>query len=246
MVTSLFSLQKSVKQTEATVVAQLRELTRKHSGKVLFYNRFTLKDQVLCHLIFHYQLPIRVFTDAGNHCHDILSRSTDAFSGCIETTSRQSIETYLSWKRRFPERTKELNKKFHVAPLAHVLLSGNYILVVAGSGMEKGKRSESVFAGQWKPQEWHRMLEGWSKVQLAQYAKKWAVPLNTGEHHTWLSPLEIELEVSASLRTRWEQWVGQVWAWLIPESLMQPIYRKLVVIACLLATGQALYAQWPG
>lgn len=165
-------------QAGLDLAKELALLAGRHPGRSLFATRFSPEDQIVAHLIFKYDLPVRVFTFSGAEHHDILIRSVDSFRGTIEVSFHQARQAAAEFTAKYPEIQQEYEKNPGTAPLGYVL-QGHHLLIT-------GQRKQHLAASYTNPAslEWDEAggravfhpLYYWTDEQVSDYIRQNNIP----------------------------------------------------------------------
>lgn len=123
--TSTFNTRISI---DENTVDALRLVAGQFPGKVLFETRFMPEDQVLTHLIFENNIPIRVFTRSGREMDDLLRGTVDFYGKPIELLFAQSEEAARTCSIDHPEQQEFWERRPETAPI-HFILQHNPVLL---------------------------------------------------------------------------------------------------------------------
>ena len=113
---------------DLNTVEALRLIADQFAGRAILETNFTPEDQVLTHLIFQYEIPIRVFTRSGRHQYEILKETVDHYGKSIEISFRQAELTSQSFAEHNPEQVKEWEARPAIAPLNYILQNKHVLL----------------------------------------------------------------------------------------------------------------------
>jgi hypothetical protein len=89
----------------------------------VFETTFSNEDQVLTHLIFEYNVPIRIYTRSGRHQYEILKNTVDHYGKAIEISFLQADEYIRTFAGHHPEQVSAWETTPLIAPLDFVLNS---------------------------------------------------------------------------------------------------------------------------
>lgn len=172
-------------------VAALAGLAAQFEGKAVFSTSFGLEDQVITHLIFSNNLPIRVFTlDTGRNFQETYatwSRTLEVYGKPIEVYSPQTaaVEHLLAQKGpnsfyQSVDNRKECCYIRKVEPLNRAL-AGQKLWITGIRAEQSSNRTDMT------PVEWdeaHQLtkfhpLFYWSFEQVREYARQHKIPYNT-------------------------------------------------------------------
>lgn len=92
-----------------------------YGGRILLDTTFSLEEQVLAHLIFHNDLPVRIYTRTGAAHFSVLARSVEYFNRPIEVFTYQAEQAALEFSKNHPAQADIYNRALQIAPLAHIL-----------------------------------------------------------------------------------------------------------------------------
>ena len=106
---------------DENTVEALRLIAAQFPGRAVFETAFSPEDQVLTHLIFEYNIPIRVFTRSGRHQYDILKGTVDHYGKAIEISFLQAEQYTRSFAGQNPEQVSAWESNPQTAPLSYVL-----------------------------------------------------------------------------------------------------------------------------
>lgn len=169
---------------------QLKKLAELHPGKIAFSTSFSLEDQVITHIIFSQNLPIKVFTlDTGRvfpETYKVWNNTLEKYQKTIEAYFPDTRETEELLSRKGPrsfylsvENRKECCGIRKVKPLQKALK--NTDLWITGLRAEQSSaRSDlqffekDAFFGLVK----FNPLKDWSFQDLKDYTAKHKVPYN--------------------------------------------------------------------
>lgn len=113
---------------DMNTVEALHMIADQFAGRALFETNFTPEDQVLTHLIFEYQIPIRVFTRSGRHEYEILKETVDHYGKVIEVSFLQAESATQTFAGNNPEQVVAWKNKPEIAPLSYVLQHKHVLL----------------------------------------------------------------------------------------------------------------------
>ena len=113
---------------DLNTVEALRMIAEQFPGRALLETNFTLEDQVLTHLIFQYDIPIRVFTRSGRHQYEILKETIDHYGKAIEVSFWQAELASQSFADNNEEQVLIWAAKPEIAPLSSVLQNKHVLL----------------------------------------------------------------------------------------------------------------------
>lgn len=113
---------------DLNTVEALRMIAEQFPGRALLETNFTLEDQVLTHLIFQYDIPIRVFTRSGRHQYEILKETIDHYGKAIEVSFFQAELASQSFADNNEEQVLIWAAKPEIAPLSSVLQNKHVLL----------------------------------------------------------------------------------------------------------------------
>jgi len=113
---------------DLNTVEALRMIAAQFPGRALLETNFTLEDQVLTHLIFQYDIPIRVFTRSGRDQYEILKDTIDHYGKAIEVSFFQAELASQSFADNNAEQVLVWQTKPEIAPLNYVLQSKHVLL----------------------------------------------------------------------------------------------------------------------
>lgn len=108
---------------DLNTVEALRMVAEYFPGRAVFETNFSPEDQVITHLIFENNIPIRVFTRTSRHEYDLLKGTVDHYGKAIEISYLQAEQASKSFAEQHPEQVAAWNKQPHIAPLGYVLES---------------------------------------------------------------------------------------------------------------------------
>ncbi|MBL7781331.1 MAG: phosphoadenosine phosphosulfate reductase family protein [Saprospiraceae bacterium] len=117
------SLDKSRISVDLNTVEALRMVAAHFPGRAVFETKFSPEDQVITHLIFKNNIPIRVFTRSSRHEYDILKGTIDHYGKAIEISFQQAEQASKTFAEKHPEQVAAWNEQPHIAPLSFVLES---------------------------------------------------------------------------------------------------------------------------
>lgn len=106
---------------DLNTVEALRMVAAHFPGRAVFETNFSPEDQVITHLIFEYNIPIRVFTRSSRHEYDILKGTIDHYGKAIEISFLQAEQASKTFAENHPEQVAAWNEQPHIAPLSYVL-----------------------------------------------------------------------------------------------------------------------------
>ena len=113
---------------DLNTVEALRLIADQFAGRAMLETNFTPEDQVLTHLIFQYEIPIRIFTRSGRHQYEILKETVEHYGKAIEISFWQSELASQSFAEHNPEQVKEWEAKPSIAPLNYILQNKHVLL----------------------------------------------------------------------------------------------------------------------
>ena len=113
---------------DENTVEALRLIAGQFPGRAVFETTFSPEDQVLTHLIFEYNIPVRVFARSGKHPYEILRETVDHYGKAIEISFLQSEQYTRSFADQNPEQVAAWETNPRIAPLNYVLESKHVAL----------------------------------------------------------------------------------------------------------------------
>lgn len=171
-------------------LAVLRQLASQFSGRVAFSSSFGIEDQVISHLVFANQLPVRVFTlDTGRNFQETYStwaRTVERYGQTIETYAPQAaaLESMLAQKGpnsfyQSVENRKECCHIRKVEPLNRALQQTD--LWITGIRAEQSPNRRDMSALEWDADrsliKFHPLFY-WSFDEVRDYARTHHIPVN--------------------------------------------------------------------
>ena len=158
---------------DLNTVEALRLIAGQFAGRAVLETNFTPEDQVLTHLIFQYDIPIRIFTRSGRDQYDILKKTVDHYGKAIEVSFLQAELASKSFADNNQEQVSAWENKPEIAPLSYVLQS-KYVLL-------SSLRNERVAAA---PLKWDGVQEKfvfspliyWTNNQIYAYILENEIP----------------------------------------------------------------------
>ena len=178
------------RQTDRSPLQSLAFLAGQFPGAVVFSTSFGLEDQVISHLIFAHQLPIRVFTlDTGRNFQETYStwaRTLDRYGLPIEVFYPQAgaVEKLLAAKGpnsfyHSVENRKECCQIRKVEPLGRAL-NGQKIWIT-GIRAEQSPNRLDMQPLEWDPShqliKFHPLFD-WTFQQVRDYVQEHNIPYN--------------------------------------------------------------------
>ena len=175
----------------ATPKEALELLSKGFEGKVVFSTSFGLEDQVITHLIFSNNLPIRVFTlDTGRlfpETYAVWSRTLEIYGKTISVFAPQedALQKLVSSKgpNSFYESVENRIECCHirkVEPLQRAL-KGNEVWIT-GIRREQSANRNGLAPVEWDEKnnivKFHPLFD-WSLGEVKEYVKKNNVPYNS-------------------------------------------------------------------
>lgn len=106
---------------DENTVEALRLVAEQFPGRAVFETNFSPEDQVLTHLIFENNIPIRVYTRSGRDRYDLLKGTVDHYGKAIEISFLQAEQYAQSFADNNPEQTAAWEAKPEIAPLNFLL-----------------------------------------------------------------------------------------------------------------------------
>jgi phosphoadenosine phosphosulfate reductase len=113
---------------DMNTVEALRLIADQFAGRALLETNFSPEDQVLTHLIFQYDIPIRVFTRSGRHEYEILKETVDRYGKAIEVSFLQAELATQTFADNNREQIAAWENKPAIAPLSYVLQHKHVLL----------------------------------------------------------------------------------------------------------------------
>lgn len=177
--------------TDRSPLASLVLLAEKFAGKAVFSTSFGIEDQVITHLIFSNNLPIRVFTlDTGRNFQETYStwsRTIERYQQPIETFAPQAtaLENLLAAKGpnsfyESVENRKECCYIRKVEPLNRAL-SGQQ-LWITGIRAEQSPNRLDMTSLEWDAAhqltKFHPLFD-WTFEQVRDYVRQHNIPYNS-------------------------------------------------------------------
>ena len=180
-------------------------LIRNFEGRVLVSTRFTPEDQVLSHLVFKNNLPVRVVTTAAEGNYGILRDTVEYYGKNIEILNYQSAALLSAFARVHPQQFDLAGFDPLTAPLTHIL-SGKHV-IISSRRRDTFEHPETA-----KPFEWDETQQQfryyplfyWTADQVNTYIHQQNIP-----HHTTLSTLET-FGPKNSVVLPWKSWARQL------------------------------------
>jgi len=177
-------------QTDRSPLALLTWLAEHFAGQAVFSTSFGIEDQVITHLIFSNQLPIRVFTlDTGRNfpeTYSTWSRTLERYRQPIETYAPQAdaLEQLLSKKgpNSFYDSVENRKECCHirkVEPLGRALKDQQ--LWITGIRAEQSPNRLNMASLEWDAA--HQLLKfhplfDWAFDQVSDYVRQHNIPYN--------------------------------------------------------------------
>ncbi|HPI09196.1 MAG TPA: hypothetical protein PLM41_22540, partial [Saprospiraceae bacterium] len=106
---------------DENTVEALRLIAGQFPGRAVFETSFSPEDQVLTHLVFEYNIPVRVFARSGKHSFEILKETVDHYGKAIEISFLQAEQYTRSFANQNPEQVAAWEANPQIAPLNYVL-----------------------------------------------------------------------------------------------------------------------------
>lgn len=106
---------------DENTVEALRLIAKQFPGRALFETNFSPEHQVLTHLIFENDIPIRVFTRTGRDQYEILKDTVDQYGKAIEISFAQAERYTQSFADNNLEQVAVWEAKPEIAPLNFIL-----------------------------------------------------------------------------------------------------------------------------
>ncbi|MEO6760607.1 MAG: phosphoadenylyl-sulfate reductase [Saprospiraceae bacterium] len=172
-------------------LTDLTFLAEKFTGRAVFSTSFGLEDQVISHLIFTHQLPIRVFTlDTGRNfpeTYSTWSRTLEHYGRPIETyaPATAALEQLLAEKGPNSfydsvENRQECCRIRKVEPLRRALQGQQ--LWITGIRAEQSPNRLDMRALEWDAAhqlvKFHPLFD-WTYEQVRDYVRQFNIPYNT-------------------------------------------------------------------
>lgn len=155
-------------------IRHLNRLIAQFPGRALFATRFTLEDQVLTHLIFSNNLPVRVFARPDFDQYQTLVRTIDHFGQTIEVTFSQAELAAREHLSRHPELAQEYDKHPGAAPLGYIFQTG-YLFI---TGLRAHEAAAAFLPGSAGQRTVFHPLFDWSEKHLLDYVRQHELPLD--------------------------------------------------------------------
>ena len=122
------SFDKSRISVDLNTVEALRMVAANFPGRAVFETSFSPEDQVITHLIFENNIPIRVFTRTSRFEYDLLKGTVDHYGKAIEISFRQAEQASQTFADNHPEQVAAWDQQPHAAPLSYVLESKHVVI----------------------------------------------------------------------------------------------------------------------
>ena len=173
-----------------SVEESLFVLSEKFKDKIVFSTSLGLEDQVITHIIFSNDLPIRVFTiDTGrlfNETYSVLNKTNEFYDKKIQIyfPKNEAVENLVNKKGPFSfyesvENRKECCYLRKVEPLNRALVGKQ--AWVTGIRAEQSANRQSMEKVEWDEvhnvYKFHPLLS-WSLQEVKDYIKKHNIPYN--------------------------------------------------------------------
>ncbi len=165
-------------------------LSEKFKDKIVFSTSLGLEDQVITHIIFSNDLPIRVFTiDTGrlfNETYSVMNKTNEFYDKKIQIffPKNEAVENLVNTKGPFSfyesvENRKECCYLRKVEPLNRALVGKQ--AWVTGIRVEQSVNRQSMEKVEWDKvhnvYKFHPLLS-WSLQEVKDYIKKHNIPYN--------------------------------------------------------------------
>jgi phosphoadenosine phosphosulfate reductase len=186
--TNVLALEKLL--TDQDIVSKLKTLSLHFENKIVFSSSFGLEDQVISHLIFSHDLPIRVFSlDTGRlfaESYDVWEDTRRKYKKKIEAyfPNNQAVEKLIEEKGLYSfyqnvENRKECCHIRKVEPLERALKGAD--CWITGIRAEQSANRQTMTQLEWDEThqlvKFHPLLQ-WSLQEVEQYIKDNNIPYN--------------------------------------------------------------------
>ena len=173
-----------------TIEEALNILTEKHRGKIVFSTSFGFEDQIIAHIIFSNNIPIKVFTlETGrlfNETYSVWSRTYSIYKKNIAAffPDTKNVEQLVHYKgpNSFYESIENRKECCHIRKVEPLIraLKGNEIWIT-GIRKEQSKNRNKMENIEWdeshKLIKYHPLFE-WEFEQVKNFIKKYNIPYN--------------------------------------------------------------------
>jgi phosphoadenosine phosphosulfate reductase len=168
----------------------IQYLCNDHKDKVVFSTSFSMEDQIITHLIFSNQLPVRVFTlDTGRmytETYKVFSKTIEKYNQPIEVyfPDNKDIEKLMTEKGPFSfynsvENRKECCFYRKIKPLKRALKGSE--LWITGLRAEQSENRSKINIIEWDDENKiikYNPLIHWNTIQIREYIKINQIPYN--------------------------------------------------------------------